>query len=280
MATMKVSFKTGIQDGSWDELLAVWQTGDKIERFAGGWSNDHLYNPFYPEHADSPHAFDAFTLLAGLARETTRLRLGTMVAANLVRHPAVVARMAVTIDHLSGGRFELGLGTGWHEREHADHGIDLLPVGARVTAFEEACQVITSLLTEEETTLSGEFYFLDRARSEPKPLQDRIPIVVGASGEQRMLRIVARYADHWNIDDPAPEVLAHKIEVLERHCAEVGRDPADIEFSVQLWVDDNTDGLRDKVVALRDVGAEHAVVSLRRPDAALLEAVAETLADV
>ena len=277
---MKVSFKTGIQEGSWDELLAVWQAGDKIERFAGGWSNDHLYNPLYPDHSDSPRAFDAFALLAGLSRETTRLRLGTMVAANLVRHPAVVARMAVTIDHLSCGRFELGLGAGWHEQEHADHGIDLLPVGDRVTAFDEACRVIISLLSEEETTLSGEFYRIDGARSEPKPVQDRIPVVIGASGERRMLRIVALYADHWNIDDPGPEVLAHKIEVLERHCAEVGRDPAKIEYSVQLWVGDTVDGLREKVIALRDVGADHAVVSLRRPDPAVLEAVAEALAEV
>lgn len=277
---MKVSFKTGIQDGSWDELLAVWQAGDEIERFVGGWSNDHLYNPLYPEHSDSPRAFDAFALLAGLARETTRVRLGTMVAANLVRHPAVVARMAVTIDHLSSGRFELGLGAGWHEQEHADHGIDLLPVGARVSAFEEACRVIISLLSEEETTLSGEFYRIDGARSEPKPVQDRIPVVIGASGEQRMLRIVALYADHWNIDDPGPEVLAHKIEVLERHCAEVGRDPSKIEYSVQLWVGDTVDGLREKAIALRDVGADHAVVSLRRPDPAVLEAVAEALAEV
>ena len=277
---MKVSFKTGIQEGSWDELLAVWQAGDKIERFAGGWSNDHLYNPLYPDHSDSPRAFDAFALLAGLSRETTRLRLGTMVAANLVRHPAVVARMAVTIDHLSCGRFELGLGAGWHEQEHADHGIDLLPVGDRVTAFDEACRVIISLLSEEETTLSGEFYRIDGARSEPKPVQDRIPVVIGASGERRMLRIVALYADHWNIDDPGPEVLARKIEVLERHCAEVGRDPAKIEYSVQLWVGDTVDGLREKVIALRDVGADHAVVSLRRPDPAVLEAVAEALAEV
>ncbi len=277
---MKVSFKTGIQDGSWDELLTVWQAGDQIERFVAGWFNDHLYNPFYPTHSDSPQAFDSFTLLAGLARETTRLRLGTMVAANLVRHPALVARIAVTIDHLSNGRFDLGLGTGWHEQEHADYGIDLLSVGARVSAFEESCRVITSLLTEQETTFSGEFYRIDGARAEPKPVQDRIPIVIGASGEQRMLRIVARYADHWNIDDPGPEVLAHKIEVLERHCAAAGRDPAEIEYSVQFWVDGTVDGLREKVVALRDVGAEHAVVSLRRPDPGILEAVAEALADV
>ena len=277
---MKVSFKTGIQDGSWDELLAVWQAGDQIERFVAGWSNDHLYNPFYPTHSDSPQAFDSFTLLAGLARETTRLRLGTMVAANLVRHPALVARIAVTIDHLSNGRFDLGLGTGWHAQEHADHGIDLLSVGARVSAFEESCRVITSLLTEQETTFSGEFYRIDGARAEPKPVQDRIPIVIGASGEQRMLRIVARYANHWNIDDPGPEVLAHKIEVLERYCADVGRDPAEIEYSVQFWVGDTVDGLRDKVVALSDVGAEHAVVSLRQPDPTVLEAVAEALADV
>jgi alkanesulfonate monooxygenase SsuD/methylene tetrahydromethanopterin reductase-like flavin-dependent oxidoreductase (luciferase family) len=258
----------------------VWKAADPIERFVAGWTNDHLYNPFYPKHSDSPWAFDAFTLLAGLACETNRLRLGTMVAPNLMRHPAVVARMAVTIDHISSGRFELGLGTGWHEREHADHGIDLLSVGARVTAFEESCRVISSLLTEQETAFSGEFYRIDGARSEPKPVQDRIPIVIGASGEQRMLRIVALYADHWNIDDPGPEVLARKIEVLERHCAEIGRDPAEIEYSVQLWVGDTVDGLRENVIAVRDVGADHAVVSLRRPDPAVLEAVAEALAEV
>lgn len=276
---MKVSFKTGVHDGPWEKTLAVWRAGDEIDRFVGGWVNDHLYNPFYPSHSDSPWAFDSFTLLAGLARETTRLRLGTMVAANLMRHPAVVARMAVTIDHLSAGRFELGLGTGWHEREHSDFGFDLLSVGARVTAFEEACQVITSLLNDEETTFAGEHYRLEAARAEPKPVQSRIPIVIGASGEQRMLRIVARYADHWNIDDPGPEVLSHKISVLERYCAEIGRDPGEIEYSVQFWVDESVDGIRERVLSSREAGAEHAVVSLRQPDPTVLEAVAEALAD-
>jgi F420-dependent oxidoreductase-like protein len=280
MAGVKVSFKTGVHDGPWEKTLAVWRAADDIERFDGGWMNDHLYNPFYPTHCDSPWAFDAFTLLAGLARETTRLRLGTMVAANLMRHPAVVARMAVTIDHLSNGRFALGLGTGWHEREHADFGIDLLSVGRRVDAFEESCEVITSLLDDEETTFRGTYYQLDAARAEPKAVQPRMPIVIGASGEQRMLRIVARYADHWNLDDRGPEVLTRKIEVLEGHCAAIGRDPADIEYSVQVWVDDTVDGLRDKVVALGEAGAEHTVVSLRRPDVAVLNAVAEALAGV
>ena len=157
---------------------------------------------------------------------------------------------------------------------------DLLSVGGRVTAFEEACQVITSLLSDEETTFAGEYYRLESARAEPKPVQPRIPIVIGASGEQRMLRIVARYADHWNIDDPGPEVLAHKIAVLERYCAEIGRDPGEIEYSVQFWVDESVDGIRERVLSAREAGAEHAVVSLRSPDVAVLHALAEAVAEV
>jgi F420-dependent oxidoreductase-like protein len=198
--------------------------------------------------ADQP-TLEAGSLAAALAAAVPRVTIGTLVYGNTYRHPAVVANMAATVDHVSGGRFRLGVGAGWQQNEHEQYGIDLPPVGARIDCFEEAIQVIRSLLREPTTSFAGSHYRLADALCEPKPVQDELPILVGAAGEQRMLGIVARYADEWNCWG-TPDVFAHKSRVLDRHCDKAGRDPAAILRTTQALVfvtDDDATG--DELVA-------------------------------
>ena len=275
---MKLSMKLGIQGASWDEIAAFFHHADQIPGYHAGWVNDHLYNPFFPRRSDDAGTFEAYTALAALAAGTSRIRLGAMVGANLLRSPALVARMASTIDHISGGRFELGLGAGWHEREHTDNGIPLLAPGDRVSAFEEAVIIVRSLLNEQRTTFDGRFYQIHAALSEPKPLQGDLPIVIGAF-RPRMLRIAATHADHWNFDGKDPDVFAETVDRLRIACGVVGRDPAEIEVSVQYWPQRMPDvSLTEISTAFAERGADHMILAFLSPDHALLERAAEELA--
>lgn len=275
---VKLSFKTNIQDVAWSRIAEFWRAGEDIDLFTAGWVNDHLYNPGFPDHTESTHSFEAFTTLAALAQVTSRLRLGTLVAANLFRHPAVVAKMAVTIDHISGGRFDLGLGAGWHGPEHTDHGIELTAPGPRLESLEEAVIVIRALLERGEASFAGSHYRLDGTKPSPQSVGGAIPIVIGGGGERRTLRIVAEHADHWNYEGRDPDLFAHKLAVLHQHCADVGRDPGEIEISAQLWVHEEGVRLRQAVDRAEGAGAEHCVISFLDIDPGLLESVAESLA--
>jgi F420-dependent oxidoreductase-like protein len=183
---------------------------------------------------DTP-TLESSTLISALAAVIPRVRIGSLVYGNTYRHPAVLANMAATADHVCAGRFILGIGAGWQENEHEQYGIRLPPVRERLDRFEEAVQVIRSLLEQPRTTFIGRHYQLTEALCEPKPVQRPLPILVGGAGERRMLRIVARYADMWNTWG-RPDVIAHKSTVLDRHCAEVGRDPTAIARSAQAMV--------------------------------------------
>ena len=169
-------------------------------------------------------------MLAALAVAVPRLRLGAMVSGNTYRHPAVLANMAATVDHISGGRLVVGIGAGWQENEHRRYGLELGSVTERSDRFEEACEILTMLFSQDRTTFRGEYYELDEAPMEPKPLQSPLPLLIGGGGEKRTLRTVSRFATEWNCWGP-PEEIRHKISVLERHCEEVGRDPAEIQKS-------------------------------------------------
>lgn len=177
------------------------------------------------------------TALSYLAGITQRIRLGLMVTGVPYRNPAVLANMVTTFDHFSGGRLELGLGMGWYDDEAIAYGMPLLPVAKRLTQFEEACGVLTRSFTEETVTHEGTYYQLADARMQPKPVQKPYPpIMIGGVGEKRMLRIVARFAQDWNYPGGTPEDFQHKVEVLHAHCADVGRDPAEIALSCHLFV--------------------------------------------
>jgi alkanesulfonate monooxygenase SsuD/methylene tetrahydromethanopterin reductase-like flavin-dependent oxidoreductase (luciferase family) len=184
--------------------------------------------------ADGP-VLECWSVLSALAAETQRLRLGSLVSGNLYRHPAVLANAAATIDHISGGRFVVGLGAGWQVNEHAAYGIDLLDVGPRLDRFEEACAVINGLLGQARTTFAGTSYRITDAPCDPKPVQAHLPLLIGGSGEKRTMRIAARYADEWNAWGTA-EDFRRRTPVLAAHCDAVDRDPAAIARSTQALV--------------------------------------------
>ena len=232
MATHPIRFgiQTGQQSLEWAQLLALWQKAD-------AWGYDSLWNfdHFYPIFVDPEGpCLESWTTLAALAQATRRARVGTMVSGNTYRHPCVTAKMAATLDHVSGGRFNLGLGAGWFEREHRDFGIDFKTVPRRLEALGEALQIIRGMLTEPRTTLHGRHYTVTDAIGSPKPVQrPHPPIMIGGTGKKVLLRIVAQYADMWNAS-AAPDQMRALIELIARHGERVRRDPAKIEKTVLI----------------------------------------------
>ncbi|ANC30260.1 LLM class F420-dependent oxidoreductase [Isoptericola dokdonensis] len=219
------------QDAPVESFQEVWRTADEAG-FDHVWVMDHIASlgadPTRP-------IFDAWALQAAMAVGTSRVRIGCMVTGNSYRHPGMLAKLATTVDHLSGGRLEFGIGAGWNEREHEMYGLDLGSVRTRMDRLEESLQILRSLWTAPTTTFHGEHYHLTAAVAEPKPVQrPHPPIWIGGSGPRRTLRLVAQHADAWNDTSSPPERLAELGQVLDRHCADVGRDPAAIRRTVQL----------------------------------------------
>ncbi|MEC7553534.1 MAG: LLM class flavin-dependent oxidoreductase, partial [Pseudomonadota bacterium] len=159
-----------------------------------------------------------------------RLRIGTLVSGNTYRHPAVLAKMAATLDHITDGRVVLGLGSGWQENEHRQYGLGFGTAGERLRKLDEACQVITALFGQHQANFCGEFYQLQDATLEPKPVQNPMPLMIGGGGEKVTLRITAQYATEWNVWGTV-ETLKHKMQILDQHCTELGRDPKTIQRS-------------------------------------------------
>jgi alkanesulfonate monooxygenase SsuD/methylene tetrahydromethanopterin reductase-like flavin-dependent oxidoreductase (luciferase family) len=205
--------------------------------------------------------FEAWELLAAWAAITTKVRLGTLVTGNTYRNPAVLAKMAATLDHVSDGRAILGLGAAWHEAEHAMYGIPFPSTGGRLARMDEAARILRLLFDEPVSSFEGRHYRLKDAVAEPKPVQRRLPILIGGGGEQKTLRTVARYADYWH-GHGAPDVIRHKLEVLAAHCAEIGRDPAEVMPLTSVRPDivlrDRTADVRAQVerVRIRSRGTE------------------------
>jgi alkanesulfonate monooxygenase SsuD/methylene tetrahydromethanopterin reductase-like flavin-dependent oxidoreductase (luciferase family) len=190
-----------------------------------------------------------------------------MVTGNTYRHPAVLANIGATVDVISRGRLDFGIGAGWYEREHQAYGIPLPPAGERIRRLGEACEVIRRLWTEQAPTFAGTYYQIAEAYCEPKPLQKPYPpFVIGGSGERKTLRVVARYADVWNYAGGPVEDFTHKNDVLDEHCAAVGRDPAAIVRSVQLVMNPSDwPASRDLVRSFVEAGATHVILNLRPP---------------
>jgi F420-dependent oxidoreductase-like protein len=196
-----------------------------------GWDRLYFADHFMPNGEDTSGEWtEAWTTLAALAATVPRIQLATLVTGNTYRHPAVLAKMAANIDHISGGRLVLGLGSGWQENEHTAYGISFYSVRERLARLDEACAVIKSLFENEKTNFEGRYYQLKDAPLEPKPVQAHVPLLIGGGGEKVTLRIVAKHADEWNVWG-TPETMRQKGEILARHCADVGRDPADIQHS-------------------------------------------------
>ncbi|WP_432991445.1 TIGR03560 family F420-dependent LLM class oxidoreductase [Dactylosporangium sp. CA-233914] len=218
----------------YDEILEVARHADET-----GWDGvyvaDHFMDNAAPGRDPMAPTLECGTVVAALGAVVPRVRLGTLVYGNTYRHPAVLANMAATVDHVTGGRFTLGVGAGWQVNEHEQYGIELPPVKQRLDRFVEALEVLHGLLRRPNTTFAGEYYRLAGAVCEPKPVQDPLPILVGGGGERRMLGIVAKYADVWNTWG-TPDVIAHKSAVLDEFCARQGRDPKAVARTAQAHV--------------------------------------------
>ena len=278
---MRFAFKTSPQNTTWADMLAVWQAADEIDVFESGWTFDH----FYPIFSDpTGPCLEGWVTLTALAQATRRLRVGVMVTGVHYRHPAVLANMASALDIISGGRLELGIGAGWNEEESGAYGIELGSIRERFDRFEEACQVLTGLLSQESTTFHGRYYQLTDARNEPKgPQQPHPPICIGGSGEKRTLPLTARYADHWNFVCGTPAEFAHKRDVLAARCADIGRDPAEITLSAHVRMEADLDCAKavEDALALGAEGLDLAIVYLPTPhNPAVVEQLAQAIRDV
>ena len=204
----------------------VLELAQHVERtgWDGIWYADH----FMPNAEDTSAPWpEAWITLSALAAQVPRLSMGTLVAGNTYRHPAVLAKMAATLDHISGGRAILGLGAGWQENEHQQYGIPFYTVRERLARLDEACHVIKALYTQTKANFSGQYYQLDNASLEPKPLQYPLPLLIGGGGEKVTLKITAQHADSWNVWGTV-DTLKHKMSVLDKHCATFKRDPKEI----------------------------------------------------
>lgn len=278
---MRYAIKTAPQMTTWSAMLEVWQAADGIELFESAWNFDH-FEPILAQPRSGP-CLEGWTTLAALAQATSRIRIGCMVTGMPYRHPAVLANMAATVDRISDGRLELGLGAGWNQAEADAYGIDLPPLRERFDRFDEGCEVIVRLLTEDSVDFSGEHFQLSGAHCEPKGVQTpHPPITIGGDGPRRTLRAVARYAQRWNTPFASAESLAASLEVLRSHCADIGRDPSEITVTAQCIHDPGVGPVAtaEACAALGEAGCDLAVIYLPEThhDAAEVERLATALA--
>jgi F420-dependent oxidoreductase-like protein len=278
---VRFAIKTRPEHQTWAQMRDVWRAADQIEIFESAWNWDH----FYPLSGDpSGPNLEGWTMLAALAEATTRIRLGCQVSGMIYRHPAVLANMAATTDIIAGGRLELGVGAGWNQMECDAYGIELPPLRERFDRFDEGVEAIVRLLTQPTTTFSGRYVRLTEARCEPKPVQSpHPPVVIGGRGKNRTLRTTARWAQQWNslTRDPA-DWLSLK-ETLLSHCADLGRDPAEITCSVNIRLDSDTQAAVDsagkEAAAYQEAGVDLVIVGLPLgATPAVLEPLASRLA--
>jgi F420-dependent oxidoreductase-like protein len=276
---VRFAIKTRPEHTTWQRTRDVWRAADEISLFESAWNWDH----FYPLSGDltGPN-LEGWTMLAALAEGTRRIRLGCQVTGMIYRHPAVLANMAATVDIISGGRLELGLGAGWNQHECDAYGIELPPLRERFDRFDEGVAAVVGLLSQETTTLAGRYVRLTEARCEPKPVQrPHPPVTIGGRGRTRTLRTAARWAQQWNAITSDPAEWASLKQTLVEHCGALGRDPAEITCSVNVRVE-GTDGVKQAAglaAAYADAGADLAIMNLPlAADPAILAPLADALA--
>jgi F420-dependent oxidoreductase-like protein len=274
----------GLQNTSIDELRSLWA---RIEELGFDWIS--IWDHFYAADATgNPHCLEAVATHAALAATTKRVTCGSLVYSAGYRHPAVLANAMATLDQISNGRIVLGLGGGWLEQEYRAYGIPYGSPGERLRMLDECIQCVRLLLTEDKADFTGEFFTLQNAQCEPKPVQARLPLWIGGGGEKVTLRIAAAHADGWNVPFIAPDAWAHKAKVLDAHCERLGRDPATITKSVNVGMAFTDEALRaqfgniadyvrpgvltgsvqeivDKVGAYANAGASWVILAMRAP---------------
>jgi alkanesulfonate monooxygenase SsuD/methylene tetrahydromethanopterin reductase-like flavin-dependent oxidoreductase (luciferase family) len=263
---------------AYTDILRVWRDADQVPLFQHAWLWDHMV----PLRGDvRGAALEAWTLLAALAAQTSRLRLGVMVTSNRLRNPALLAKMAATVDVISGGRLDFGIGAGGSQlpgapealtaivrREFEAYGVPIIPAGQAVGALDEACTLIRRMWAEDGPfDFGGRYYQLRGAVCEPRPAQrPGPPFVIGAGGERTALRVVARHADVWNCPARTAEEFRHKSHVLDEHCAAIGRNPAEITRSMQIIVPPgDAAASRALLLELIGAGATHLVLAPAPP---------------
>ena len=258
---LRFGIKIAQMGGSYAEMRDAWLEADHLG-FDTGWLHDHLLNQndvALPED-------EGWTILTALLTQSRRIRGGLMVTANTFRHPAVLAKIATTVDIVSGGRLELGLGAGWFEEEHRQYGLALPPVGERMRRLEEACRIVLALWTESRATVEGAFYQVRGAIHEPKPVQrPHPPLLIGTKGEKVGLRLVARYAQAWNMANGTPDEFRGKCRLIDDYCREIGRDPATVERSIQFLPDAMNGDVLARARAFVAAGATHLIFSCPVP---------------
>jgi F420-dependent oxidoreductase-like protein len=294
VASLRFGVHTGPQHCTLAELHEVWRRAD-----GDGFDWISVWDHFYPAVVGESRGpcLEGVAAMTALAAATSNVTVGCLVFCILYRHPAVLAKAAVTIDHVSRGRMELGLGIGWHQAECDAYGIPFPPLRERLDRLEESAQIVRHLFDDEEVSFAGKYYRLQAARCDPKPLAPRPRLWIGGMGEKRLLRIVARHADGWNVPFVAPEVFAAKNTVLTQWCERERRDPSAILRTINLGLALAADeaGARrkrealgeqfgtmlaflepgmlvgtpaqviDRIGAYRDAGAERIVLALRAP---------------
>jgi F420-dependent oxidoreductase-like protein len=274
---LRFGLKLSGQDTTIDALRAVWRIADE-SGFDHVWDFDHLAS-IGDGGPDRP-IYEGWTLQAAIAQATKRVRIGCLVTGNTYRNPALLAKSAVTVDHLSGGRLEFGIGAAWAEIEHQMYGFGGLD--HRVGLLSESLRIIKSLFTEERTNFEGRYYHFKDAIANPKPIQKpHPPFWIGASGPST-LRLVARYADVWNIAGGDPDRVKELTPMLEAACSAVGRDPSEIRRSIQFgWDGVDRRQLLDLCGQYLEVGVTEQVIYVRggQPEA-LAAKVAEALPDL
>jgi alkanesulfonate monooxygenase SsuD/methylene tetrahydromethanopterin reductase-like flavin-dependent oxidoreductase (luciferase family) len=277
---LKIGIKTSPMHVTYDEICRVWQQADEMPEIADAWLWDHMM-PLVGDRGGP--ALEGWTTLGALAARTSRLRMGLLVTSNRFRSPALLGKMASTVDVISGGRLIMGLGVGGTVQpadaggipgenpgvmEYAAYGIPLISPREGIARLVETVTILRRMWTEDVFDFTGPFTTLIGNRNAPKPIQTAgPPLLIGAWGD-RMLRVVAEHADIWNIPGPphnSVEALAERSQMLDRACESIGRDPAEVERSVQLIVaEDGAAEARETIAALAAVGFRHMVVGSRR----------------
>ena len=217
--------------GKFSDLIDICSKAE-TSGWDGIWVADHFMPNTGDQSTTSGPTSEAWTTLAAVSALVPRVRIGTLVTGNTYRNPAVLAKMAAEVDVISNGRLVLGLGAGWQQNEHLSYGIEFSTVGGRLARLRESIQIIRSLLDQEFTSFSGKYYEITNAPLSPKPVQSRLPILVGGGGEKVTLKIIAMFADEWNVWG-SPEVLKQKGRILDQHCDAIDRDPLEIRRSAQ-----------------------------------------------
>jgi F420-dependent oxidoreductase-like protein len=269
---MHIGINLWPQNTTWQALREHALLVDRLG-FDSLWVWDHFYSINGDLHRPN---LEGWQLQAAYAAITKNVRIGCLVSGVTHRHPAVLANMATTLDNISDGRAILGVGAAWNALEHNAYGIDLGTPGERSSRFAEAAKIIRQLVDGKRVTHSGKYYELTNAEVLVRPVQPRLPIMIGGSGEQRTLRTTARYADLWH-GYGTPEQMAHKIEVLRKHCAEVGRDPNEIAPFGGKWCVIRKDGAEAKRVLDR-IATRHGMTSPPEPFIGTSEEIAEKIA--